>query len=58
VLAPDSKLATARALDAKCATSTLDEMLGLETVEAEDLCAAMDWLEARGEDREGPGLAA
>ena len=44
VLAPDSKLATARALDAKSATSTLGEMLGLETVEAEDLYAAMDWL--------------
>ena len=37
VLAPDSKLATARALDANSATSTLGEMLGLETVEAEDL---------------------
>ena len=47
VLAPDSKLATARALDAHSATSTLGEMLGLETVEAEDLYAAMDWLEAR-----------
>jgi transposase len=47
VLAPDSKLATARTLDAESATSTLGEMLGLETVEAEDLYAAMDWLEAR-----------
>ena len=47
VLAPDSKLATARALDANSATSTLGEMLGLEAVEAEDLYAAMDWLEAR-----------
>ena len=47
VLAPDSKLATARALDAQSATSTLGEMLGLEAVEAEDLYAAMDWLEAR-----------
>jgi len=47
VLAPDSKLATARALDVNSATSTLGEMLGLETVEAEDLYAAMDWLEAR-----------
>ncbi len=46
-LAPDSKLATARALDATTATSTLGEMLGLETVEADDLYAAMDWLEAR-----------
>ena len=47
VLAPDSKLATARALDANSATSTLGEMLGLETVEADDLYAALDWLEAR-----------
>ena len=47
VLAPDSKLATARTLDADSATSTLGEMLGLETVEAEDLYAAMDWVEAR-----------
>jgi len=47
VLSPDSKLATARALDAQSATSTLGEKLGLETVEAEDLYAAMDWLEAR-----------
>ena len=47
VLAPDSKLATARTLDARSTTSTLGELLGLETVEAEDLYAAMDWLEAR-----------
>jgi hypothetical protein len=44
VLAPDSKLATARALDGNSATSTLGMMLGLETVEADDLYAAMDWL--------------
>jgi hypothetical protein len=47
VLAPDSKLATARALATNSATSTLGEMLGLETVEAEDLYAAMDWLGQR-----------
>jgi transposase len=47
VLAPDSKLATARSLAGESATSTLGEMLGLETVEAEDLYAAMDWLGAR-----------
>jgi transposase len=47
VLAPDSKLATARSLDGESATSTLGEMLGLETIEAEDLYAAMDWLGAR-----------
>jgi hypothetical protein len=49
VLAPDSKLATARALDTTSATSTLAEMLGLATVEADDLYRAMDWLEARQE---------
>jgi hypothetical protein len=49
VLAPDSKLATARTLDGESATSTLGEMLGLETVEADDLYAAMDWLGARQE---------
>ena len=47
VLAPDSKLATARSLDGESATSTLGEMLGLETVAADDLYAAMDWLGAR-----------
>ncbi len=47
VLAPDSKLATARALDPDSATSTLGESLGLEAVEAEDLYAAMDWLGER-----------
>jgi hypothetical protein len=47
ILAPNSKLATARALDAQSATSTLGEMLGLETVEADDLYQAMDWLGAR-----------
>jgi transposase len=47
VLAPDSKLATARALDAESAISTLGEGLGLESVEAEDLYEAMDWLGAR-----------
>ena len=47
VLAPDSKLATARALDPNSATSTLGETLGLETVEVDDLYAAMDWLGSR-----------
>jgi len=47
VLDPDTKLATARALDAASDTSTLGEMLGLERVAAEDLYAAMDWLGAR-----------
>jgi hypothetical protein len=47
VLAPEFELGTARVLDAQSATSTLGEMLGLETVEAEDLYRAMDWLGAR-----------
>jgi hypothetical protein len=49
VLAPDSKLATARTLDPDSATSTLGEMLGLEPVTAEHLYAALDWLLARQE---------
>jgi transposase len=47
VLAPNSKLATARTLHADSATSTLGEMLDLETVEADELYAAMDWLGSR-----------
>lgn len=49
VLAPGSKLATARQLDPHSATSTLGEMLGIEAVEADDLYAAMDWLGERQE---------
>ena len=47
VLFPGSKLATARALHADSATSTLGEELGLEAVQAEELYAAMDWLVKR-----------
>ena len=47
VIAPDSKLATARALAPESATSTLGELLRLGSVEAEDLYAAMDWLGKR-----------
>jgi hypothetical protein len=47
VIAPRSKLPTARALDPQSATSTLGERLGLGSVEAEDLYAAMDWLGER-----------
>ncbi len=47
VLDPDSKLATARALCADSANSTLGELLGLGSVEADDLYAAMDWLGER-----------
>jgi transposase len=44
VLAPGSKLATARTLNQQTATSTLAEMLNLDQLEADDLYAAMDWL--------------
>ena len=44
VLAPGSKLATARTLDQESATSTLGELLQLDPLEADDLYAAMDWL--------------
>ncbi|MEX2552593.1 MAG: IS1634 family transposase, partial [Actinomycetota bacterium] len=44
ILEPGSKLATARGLDAKTATSTLGEELGLEAASADELYAALDWL--------------
>ena len=47
VIAPGSKLATARALSDDGATSTLGGELKLGAVEAEDLYAAMDWLGKR-----------
>lgn len=47
LLAPGSKLATARTLNQESATSTLGEMLQLGPLEADDLYAAMDWLVER-----------
>jgi hypothetical protein len=47
ILAPASKLATARGLDAATAASTLGQELGLEDVDADALYAALDWLGAR-----------
>ena len=44
ILRPDSKLATARALDAETVESTLAERLGLQEVDEDDLYVAMDWL--------------
>lgn len=44
ILAPGSKLATARGMGEECATSTLAEELGVGDASAEDLYAAMDWL--------------
>jgi hypothetical protein len=47
VLAPASKLATARGLGPETAVSTLGERLDLGEVEVDDLYAALDWLLAR-----------
>jgi len=44
ILTPGSKRATSRHLDPVTATSTLGAQLQLDSVEAEDLYAAMDWL--------------
>ena len=47
IVAPGSKLATARGLDAETAGNTLGQELGLTDVDAEALYAALDWLDAR-----------
>lgn len=47
LLAPASKLATARGFDPRTQHSTLGEVLGLEAASAEDLYEAMDWVVAR-----------
>jgi transposase len=44
ILAPRSKLATARGLDPATQQSTLGEVLGIEGADEDDLYAAMDWL--------------
>jgi transposase len=44
VIAPASKLATARQLDAATATSSLGPLLELATVSEQELYAALDWL--------------
>jgi len=44
VLEPGSKLATARALRADTAHSTLSQELGVTTVDEDDLYEALDWL--------------
>jgi hypothetical protein len=44
LLHPQSKLATARALEPECGTSTLGEQLGIEDRNEDNLYAAMDWL--------------
>ena len=47
VIAPASKLATARALDPATAASSLGLELGLGEVEESELYAALDWLHER-----------
>ena len=47
ILAPASKLATARCLADQTATSSLGAMLELDSVDEDQLYAAMDWLLAR-----------
>ena len=47
VIAPGSKLATARGLRAETATSSLGEVLGVTGCDEDDLYAAMDWALAR-----------
>jgi transposase len=47
LLAPASKLATARGLREQTATSSLGVVLGLDTVDEDRLYAAMDWLLGR-----------
>lgn len=54
ILAPASKLATARGLHEQTASSSLGALLGLELVDEDHLYAAMDWLlprQARIEDQ-------
>jgi hypothetical protein len=57
VIAPDSKLAIARRLQAETAASSLGEVLGVAGCDEDDLYAAMDWLAAR-QDRIEDALAA
>src|SRR6202041_2910623 len=47
VIAPASKLATAKALDPATAASSLGVELGLGDVDESELCAALDWLHER-----------
>ena len=47
IVDPQSKLATARSLDAQTATTSLGACLGLESCSEDDFYEAMDWLVAR-----------
>jgi hypothetical protein len=55
IIAPGSKLATARGLGEETLSSTLGEQLRLGEVDEEDLYAAMDWLLERQGRRDGAG---
>jgi hypothetical protein len=57
VIAPGSKLATARGLRAESATSSLGQLLGVSGYDEDDLYAAMDWVLTRKQVIEN-GLAA
>jgi hypothetical protein len=57
VIAPGSKLAIARGLQAETAASSLGEVLGAGGCDEDDLYAAMDWLAGR-QDRIEDALAA
>ncbi|MFY9850354.1 MAG: IS1634 family transposase, partial [Trebonia sp.] len=52
VIAPDSKLAIARGLQAQTAASSLSEVPGVAGCDEDDLYGAMDWLAARQDDIE------
>jgi hypothetical protein len=52
VLAPASKLATARGLRSETASSSLGEVLGVAGADEDDLYDAMDWLGGRQSDIE------
>ena len=52
VIAPESKLATARGLRTQTATSSLGEVLRVTGADEDDLYAAMDWALARKDDIE------
>jgi len=49
VIAPGSKLATARGLRAETAISSLGQVLGISNCDEDDLYAAMDWVRTRQE---------
>ena len=53
IIAPASKLATAKALNPATATTTLGEVLGLGAVDEDELYTALDWLLARQPAVEG-----